>query len=301
MGNSRSPLSVHPGSSGTLPGELGMRHQGPSLQSQLDAPRTPQLLINVETEAIRQAFSGTSTAPVGYGNYEMEFTSHDSGAGDGGGGSEALPSGANSQSMVGQLLPPQQVLEEVVTLFFKVIHPLMPCLHQRRFMSELRSPEVLLVPSGLLLAVLAITAPMHPDPAVQARGYEWYLVCRQQIDMAAYASKLSVRSVQAAIWWTLKSFLMGEMPSCWIMIGTAYRLAIPLGLHRVDAPHYQSFLPPPRSESHKEERRRVMWAIYRLDRYSFCLGWPMAIDDKDLCINYPVEEHIFQNSDTMEV
>ncbi|KAF8427731.1 hypothetical protein EV426DRAFT_682774 [Tirmania nivea] len=39
----------------------------------------------------------------------------------------------------------------------------------------------------------------------------------------------------------------------------------------------------------------------RLDRYSFCCGWPMAIDDKDLRINYPIEEHIFQNSDTMEV
>lgn len=286
-----------------------MRHQGLSPQSQFDTSQsdTPQLLTNVaelETDTVNQPFLGTSPAPVGYGNYDIgfpEFASYGSGGGGALPQGQAGNSGIGSQSMVEQLLPSQHIMEEVVAIFFKVIHPLMPCLHQRRFMSELHSPEVLPMPNTLLLAVLAITAPMHPDPVVQARGYEWYLVCRQQIDMAVSAGKLSVRNVQAAIWWTFKSFLMGEMPSCWIMIGTAYRLAIPLGLHRVDAPHYQSFLPPPQSESHKEERRRAMWAIYRLDRYSFCLGWPMAIDDKDLCVNYPVDEHIFQNSDTMEV
>jgi len=299
MDHSHSPLSAHPGVS---PRELGVRYGGLSPQSQFDTQSgTPQLLTNateLETDTVNQPFLGIST---GYGNYEMDFPEFSSY-----GGGEALPRGAgnggiSSQSMAEQLLPSQQVMEEVVTIFFKAIHPLMPCLHQKRFMSELGSPEILSVPSALLFAVLAITAPMHPDPAVQARGYEWYLVCRQQIDLAAHAGKLSVRNVQAAIWWILKSFLMGEMPSCWIMVGTAYRLAILLGLHRVDAPHYQSFLPLPQSESHKEERRRVMWAIYRLDRYTFCPGWPMAIDDKDLCVNYPVEEHIFQHSDTMEV
>ena len=201
-----------------------------------------------------------------------------------------------------QSVPSHEIISQLVTIFFNVIHPLLPCLHRNRFLADILPGGRLSQPCALLFAVLAISAPMHPDPAVHARSAEWLHLCRQHFEMAIQLGRFSLYNVQAAIWCTFKSFVIADMPPCWIMLGNAYRMAIPLGLHRVDAVRYHSFLPPPTTESQKEERRRIMWAIYRLDRYlSFCCGWPMAIQDKELCTNYPVEEYIFQNSDTMEV
>lgn len=316
--NTHSPFPAHHVSSAASPVELGLHPQleRRSPHSQLVPSQSGQTISDVmdlEPDNIEQQFLGTSVAP-GYNLFDpMEFQDFANyptrlSPASSFGGAGAPISGERMGNLVvvsplqaEQILPPQEVMEELVTIFFNTVHPLMPCLHQRRFMAQLHPPGRLSVPCALILCVIAIAAPLHPDPNIQAREYEWHLLARHHINMAAYSCRFSLQIVQAAILWTFKSFMVCELAACWIMFGTAYRMAIPLGLHRVDAIHYQSFLPPPQTESHKEERRRVMWAMYRLDRYTFCSGWPMAIDDKDLIVNYPVDEHIFQSSDDMAV
>jgi len=74
-------------------------------------------------------------------------------------------------------------------------------------------------------------------------------------------------------------------PRAWMSSGRASRLALMLGLHRVDGKgiDVKQCLPPPKDWSEREERRRTFWQCFCLDRYaSMGTGWPMVIDEKDV-------------------
>ncbi len=65
------------------------------------------------------------------------------------------------------------------------------------------------------------------------------------------------------------------------------RLVQMLGFYRLDtdSAEVKSILPPPRDWIELEERRRTFWAAFYGDRWaSSGTGWPMLIDEKEVCI-----------------
>lgn len=88
--------------------------------------------------------------------------------------------------------------------------------------------------------------------------------------------------------WTLigaYEFKMMYFPRAWMSVGRAARLALMMGLNRVDGGglDVKQCLPPPRDWTEREERRRTFWMAYCVDRYaSIGTGWPMAIDERDV-------------------
>ena len=88
--------------------------------------------------------------------------------------------------------------------------------------------------------------------------------------------------------WTLIStyeFKLMYFPRAWMSGGRAIRLALMLGLHRIDGvgQDVKQCLPPPRDWTEKEERRRAFWMTFCVDRYaSIGTGWPVLIDEKDV-------------------
>lgn len=80
-------------------------------------------------------------------------------------------------------------------------------------------------------------------------------------------------------------FRMIYFPRAWLSVGKAGRLALMMGLHRLDGVGLdvkQSILPP-KDWTEREERRRVFWMSFCADRYaSIGTGWPMVIDENDV-------------------
>ena len=75
--------------------------------------------------------------------------------------------------------------------------------------------------------------------------------------------------------------------------GRAVRLAQMLGLYRLDAEgsEVKQILPPPRDWIELEERRRTFWAAFYGDRWaSSGTGWPMLINESEVCVLYFLSE-----------
>ena len=80
-------------------------------------------------------------------------------------------------------------------------------------------------------------------------------------------------------------FKMMYFPRAWMSGGRAGRLAIMMGLNRVDGAglDVKQSLPPAKDWTELEERRRTFWMAYCVDRYASCgTGWPMSLDERDV-------------------
>ena len=70
-------------------------------------------------------------------------------------------------------------------------------------------------------------------------------------------------------------------------IGRLVRMVHMLGLHRLDGEKLdvKQILPTPRDWIELEERRRTFWAAFYGDRWaSSGTGWPMMIDEREVCL-----------------
>lgn len=88
-------------------------------------------------------------------------------------------------------------------------------------------------------------------------------------------------------WILLASYEFKKMffPRAWASCGRAARMAIMLGLHRLDGSglDVKKTLSPPKDWTDREERRRTFWMAYCVDRYaSIGTGWPMSLDERDV-------------------
>lgn len=198
-----------------------------------------------------------------------------------------------------RLTIPQDLARSIAESFFDRIHPLIPCLHRTRFMNVLDTPNQVASANVLTLAVLALGCLEYEDKVVQSYAVTLYRRAREIIDAASAEGKFSVRNLQAST--LLLSFLYfhGRMSELYFFLGSTYRMASSLGLHRMDCRRqgYPGFAAPPRSEMEREDRRRVMWLLFTLDRlFTFSCGWPFAVDDRFFYVNLPQEESLYQNS-----
>lgn len=93
-------------------------------------------------------------------------------------------------------------------------------------------------------------------------------------------------------------FRMIYFPRAWLSVGKAARLALMMGLNRLDGAGLdvkQSMLPP-KDWTEREERRRVFWFSFCTDRYaSIGTGWPLAIDEGDVRQRFDENELAFKH------
>lgn len=90
-------------------------------------------------------------------------------------------------------------------------------------------------------------------------------------------------------WILLAMFEFQHMyfPRAWASVGRAVRLAMMMGLNRLDGVglDVKQVIAPPRDWTEREERRRTFWMAYCIDRYaSMGTGWPLAVDERDVSI-----------------
>ncbi|KAJ9048800.1 hypothetical protein DSO57_1031281 [Entomophthora muscae] len=191
-------------------------------------------------------------------------------------------------------LPDEDVISELIQLFFSITHPTIRFVHKPTLASRLDSDNK---PYLLLNGIFALSARFSKHPKVATPGRPQYLngdIFAQRLLShlsPALLSQPTLDTVQALILLGLHEYGMMMGFSSWSYIGIAIRLAQQLGLHMIDSYHNKdTFAHRPGSEDWlmTECKRRTWWGCFVADRFASSLvGRSVYIDLRDCLVQLP--------------
>ena len=198
-------------------------------------------------------------------------------------------------------LPNQDVVNELNQAFFDKVHPSVPMIHRPRYYAAMNLAPHMRPPVCLRYAMWCNAAAVTDKyEALHEHFYQRARKYIQQDEMRGHGeSMITVAHAQTWILLGTYEFKMMYFPRAWMSAGRASRLALMMGLHRMDGTglDVKQCLPPPKDWTEREERRRTFWMSFCIDRYSSIgTGWPMTIEEKDILTFLPVSEEDFELS-----
>lgn len=172
-------------------------------------------------------------------------------------------------------------------IYFEKTHPFIPIIHRPRYMAAMDFAPSSRPPACLQYMVWAHAAAVSEKYSnLHALFYQR---ARKYIELDQMKGLgeaiLSLSHCQSWLLISCYEYKMMFFPRAWQSTGSASRLAVMLGLHRLDGEglEVKQCLPPPRDWTEREERRRVFWMTFSVDRYaSIGTGWPTCIDERDV-------------------
>ncbi len=193
-------------------------------------------------------------------------------------------------------LPDQDLIRDLLDLFFEKLHPLMPIVHRPSLERDLASgrADVDSAFRGFVFTILAIASRFSNDPRVLADSGDPdtagdHFAAASRLYHQVYAASLI--NVQVMI--ITATFMHGAIGpgASWTVLGVAIRALQDIGLHQEKA--YRGFSP-----YEQELRRRVFWGAFILDCiFSINMGRPLALKLSDCDVKLPLEiddETLFQ-------
>ncbi|KAL4959660.1 putative C6 transcription factor Prf [Aspergillus stella-maris] len=196
--------------------------------------------------------------------------------------------------------PAREVIDELNQIYFEKTHAFIPIIHRPRYMAAMDFAPSSRPPACLQYIVWAHAAAvsdkysnLHALFYQRARKYI-------ELDQMKGLGETILTLTHCQTWLLIGcyEYKMMFFPRAWLSTGSASRLAVMLGLHRLDGEglEVKQCLPPPRDWTEEEERRRVFWMAFSVDRYaSIGTGWPTCIDERDIMTNLPASEESFVN------
>ncbi|RAH41023.1 putative C6 transcription factor [Aspergillus brunneoviolaceus CBS 621.78] len=208
-----------------------------------------------------------------------------------------------------QGLLPHAVMMELVDFHFANVHPWIPILHIRRFREQLYSPDGWNRALPILHAILATSVRFTSHPAAggfQSKG-EMAAASRQRVILNSMES-FSVENLQALVIIALDIIGSGRGPSAWSVVGSMTRTVEQLQLSVEDRDDDEGrtakgeylikrmvFLKPAQHWWQTEERRRVFWTVFLMDRFcSVSTGWNLSLTSADVRRRLPCEGALWQ-------
>ncbi|CAK7234096.1 hypothetical protein SCUCBS95973_008819 [Sporothrix curviconia] len=182
---------------------------------------------------------------------------------------------------------PQPVSDELVRLYFQLVHPAYPVLDRHDFVMHNRRGQMSLLAMHTI-HYLALT--VCSEDVVRAAGFPDRLTARRALYLRAKAlydtgyekNKITVVAVLFlfGFWWEGPE----DQKDSWHWLSAAVSLAQTLGMHRSTA---LSGMPPRR----RLMLKRIWWSIYIRDRHAAAaLGRPCRIQDEDCDVEMLDEE-----------
>ncbi|CRL30077.1 Fungal transcriptional regulatory protein, N-terminal [Penicillium camemberti] len=172
-----------------------------------------------------------------------------------------------------------EIMTELVSFYFVNIHPWIPILHVTRFWERMQSPDERPRISCILHAIIAVCVRFSQskelDTGTKASVAEQ---SRKRVILAS-TDCYSVEHLQALIIIAFETIERGRGPSSWSIVGSTIGAVNQLQLGVEEDVLYRStnsgeslirrmvFLPPSKSWSEAEERRRIFWAVFLMDRF----------------------------------
>lgn len=173
-------------------------------------------------------------------------------------------------------------------IYFEKIHPSMPIIHRPRYLAAMNLAPSMRPPVCLRYAMWTWVCSITPKySALTEHFYARARKYAEKDEMKGFGESM-VTVAHCQCWCLISNYEFKTMyfPRAWQSVGRATRLGQILGLQTQGnvGPDVKQVLPPPRDWIEREERRRTFWLTFCQDRYaSMGTGWPMTIDEKDVC------------------
>lgn len=174
-------------------------------------------------------------------------------------------------------LPPDNLIDAVLDAYFSVVHPFVPILHEPLFRSRLRDPnerpKLVVVLHAIVVCALRYIA--NERLAVEwLQSYPDALQRSRDFVVLKGMENLSVENVQSLIIIVFVHICDGSADKAWPIVGALTRAVVYLGLHAELESGQQAeacvqscrSLSSARVWTEAEERRRVFWNVFLLDR-----------------------------------
>jgi hypothetical protein len=195
-------------------------------------------------------------------------------------------------------LPSPQLLDKIVTAYFCNIHPWIPMIHQARFLdrfaNETEREQLLIVLHSMIIAASKYVPSAWELAHTVASRRKWVVYMAMNC--------LSVESLQSLIILAFDDIGNGRAAQAWSIIGSLTRTVeyAQLAQEHEDGayrPLCQPYTPLPPTEdwTELEERRRVFWTVFLLDRFSsVTMGWNTSLTSDDVYRRLPCDGHLWR-------
>ncbi|KAK6608882.1 hypothetical protein H4I95_04262 [Botrytis cinerea] len=205
-------------------------------------------------------------------------------------------------------LPPTDLLNDLVEIYFTNIHPWIPILHVRNFRLQMHDsmerPRLEIIFHAIVsVCVRFSTDSRFNEPELRAR----YAKRSRQTVILESMENFSVQNLQAMVIIAFDTIGSGRGPSAWSIIGSMTRTVEQLQLSVEDEGNYNckegteflirrmAFLDAPETWLESEERRRVFWNVFLMDRFcSVATGWNKSLTDADVRRRLPAEGALWE-------
>ncbi|KAM0236638.1 hypothetical protein ACHAP5_009274 [Fusarium lateritium] len=206
-------------------------------------------------------------------------------------------------------LPPPELLEEVINAYFILVQPWIPILHETRFRSRFYNHEQLPCLTVLLHAIV-VAAIRFVEPGNQKfseKDIETWISRSRSVVLLSAMDGMSVENLQALSIIAFTDMGNGDMSRAWPIIGSLTRTVEYLQLSvemddRQQGPLLKPLtsLPPSKNWTQDEERRRVFWSIFNLDRLcSVMTGWNTSLTSDDVRRRLPADGGLWHKEETV--
>jgi Fungal specific transcription factor domain len=213
-----------------------------------------------------------------------------------------------------QQLPPYDLLYSLVDLYFKHVNSWLPLLNRKTTMDALFGPTPLEEADRILLhGMVATSLRFSQDPRLTPESkLHYHTYSKQRVQLYGLENS-SVRALQALAILALDVNGTTNGPPGWNLIALISRSVVQLGLaaeatSNLTSPRYPSIatlrasvLPDSKSWIEDEERRRLFWTIYLLDRYAtIATAFEFALDEKEIDRRLPCRDDLFAANKPVE-
>ena len=195
-------------------------------------------------------------------------------------------------------LPPQEIMEELVEMYFELIYSWIPLFNKPNFIENLFSSGSQILLHGIVVIAFRFWTKTAPSAEIR----ETYMqISRDQILLNAVGS-CSLISTQALALLAIDAIGQAPGPRTWNIMAMLITAAKHMGLAKAFSSGSVETNTPlvrnddPDDELHLsiievEEKRRLFWTIYSLDRFSSIEhGQSSAIDTKSIKLPYPARD-----------
>ncbi|KAK1848869.1 C6 transcription factor [Colletotrichum chrysophilum] len=209
------------------------------------------------------------------------------------------------------LLPEADLVDNLVEIYFANIHPWIPMLHVRQFRERMLDPEQRPQLSTIFHAIVSLCARFSQDARLGSpeEKTRYAKRCRQFVILNSMES-FSVENLQALTIIAFDTIGSGRGPSAWSIVGSMTRTVeqLQLSVEDEDQPpaskrliKRMEFLKPCRFWSEREERRRVFWNIFLMDRFcSIATGWNFSLTSADVKRRLPCEGALWETGKPLQ-
>ncbi|KAJ5898313.1 hypothetical protein N7504_008601 [Penicillium tannophilum] len=203
---------------------------------------------------------------------------------------------------------PNEIMKELVDFYHVNIHPWIPILHLGKFRERMQLAEERPRITCILHAIIAVCVRFSrnenlPDEETKLQIAE---KSRQRVILDSTES-FSVENLQALVIIAFETIGRGRGPSSWSIVGSMVGTVEHLQLNVEEDVLYGGtnlgenlirrmiFVSPSSSWSEAEERRRIFWTVFLMDRFcSISTGWKISLTNNDVKRRLPCEGALWQ-------